>query len=229
MMCRRIVLLASIAAAALLLLPASGARAEFPDVVLRDDFSDATTGIFPRQSPSPSDYWLGYVSGQYRIWKFNPAYEGAPAVFFNLPVTDSSIAVDAWTAGDTPGDYLDLWCRRNTDQGVSGYRLTIFTKVGSYLLTRWDSTVPATLSSGALPAPVAGQWFRAELQCTGPWLTGLVNGVPIVVAEDGTYQQGQPVVGAGVSTDHGPGYVDAWIDNFVLSRPTGPVGPPPRP
>ncbi len=219
MLRRRVVPLVALVIAALAAVFPGGLRAEFPVVVLQDDFEDPQRGVLPRTSTSPADFWLGYTGGKYRIWKLNPTYDGAPAAFLSPVLADSSLAIDAWLTDDTQGGYLDLWCRRGIGPAVNGYRLSIFTRLNSYLLTRWDGGAPVVLASGSLPTAIADQWFRAEFQCAGPRLTGLVNGVAAVSVEDATHQQGQMTLGAGVATDHGPGTVDAWFDNFILSRP----------
>lgn len=189
-----------------------------PRVLLHDDFSDPAAGRLPQQSSEPSFSRVGYEGGEYVIAKVDPADPGAPIVTFSGYGADAAIAVDARLVGAVDGRYLELDCRRSA---AGRYGLVVEPGQGSVTLLRVDGDQLVVLASVDGSSIVHGGTAtnRLELDCVGTTITGRVNGVPLVIAQDDRYADGALAMGTGVYGDRLPGIVEARFANLTITAP----------
>jgi galactosylceramidase len=79
------------------------------------------------------------------------------------------------------------------------------------------------LATARLPRSAPGRWHRLSLRFEGTHLTGLVDGKPVVQADDALYAAGM----AGLLADGpGNGYGMPWFDNVLVGRRGAPLPAP---
>ena len=109
-----------------------------------------------------------------------------------------------------------MGCRTSSPALDNGYRFSLETDQGRFLLDRWDSGTLTTLASGSSPAVRGGgQPNRIELTCAGDTNAVSINGTRIAAVQDGNHRSG--LLWIGVESDPARRHaIEARFDNLVV-------------
>jgi hypothetical protein len=185
--------------------PATGA------VLLSETFDDPASGVLPDSGPDPG-LRLGYVDGEYVVQKDI----GAPPFFFMLPgaFSNASIAVDVRLEGSDAGQVVQLWCRSQREAPFGGYIAIMRPDIQAVRLGRVDPTGLMVSDWGSSSAIAGGnETNHLELTCADSTISVAVNGVPVSMVHDETYQAGSFSLAVGTQEDA----ADVRIDNLVIT------------
>ncbi|CAN5677659.1 hypothetical protein BH23CHL5_BH23CHL5_11920 [soil metagenome] len=189
-------------------------------VVLWDTFDDPDTGVIPDVSTGDPDLIAEYDAGNFDIDALNEDFNGAFAVPFGSGFQDGTIAIDGLlTSGtaDQPGRYMFVSCRVGDEGG--GYRLEYRPQISGVILRKLDSPAGQRIGSGEFEGNEdAEDPVRLELSCQGSTITGRINGIVVVSAEDDEFTVGGLDVGGGIYTVSS-GQLSVNFDNLAVSVP----------
>ena len=196
-------------------------------VLLSDAFDDPSTGQLPQSSGVPAEFVVGYLDGEYVIQKLDLSGTNLPTATLPGTYADASVAFDVRLVGNPVNQYVAAACRSQvTDpepgqslQSSSEYRLVVAPSLREFALIRYDDSEQLNLAnfqtSLAIEADNASN--RIELICHGASISGRINGVQVVAAEDSTYAEGAMLIGVGV-LDSALGIAEARFDNLVVTQ-----------
>lgn len=192
------------------------AQARPGGILVADNFDDPTRGILPQGSPDPEHFAVAYVDGAYAITKRDPAFAGVPYVRIPGNFENVSVAFDVRVIGPAVDRYVTLGCRTSSPALDNGYRFSLETDRGRFLLDRWDGGVLTTLASGSsLAVRRDGQPNRIELTCAGETIAVSVNGTRVAAVQDGNHRSG--LLWIGVESDPARRHsIEARFDNLVV-------------
>jgi hypothetical protein len=186
-------------------------------VVASDDFQNPDVGLLANTNPDPDHYLRGYQDGEYDLQKVDPNWDRVPIAQITKVFADTTLAIDTYFASDTAGQYVELGCRRDvSDPGNTGYFLLVAPDRG-YRIGRNDAGKVTALVDWR-PSPAiqpGGDPMHIEFTCSGPNLSGTVNGSPLSTVNDRTYRDGRLLVGAGSPNGSA---VDARFQALVVTQ-----------
>ncbi len=199
-------------------IPATSSSSEV--VVLWDTFDDPSMGVFPDVSTGDPDLTAEYDDGSFLIDALDEDFNGAFAIPFGSGFQDGTIAIDALLTGDTadqPGRYMFVSCRVGDEGG--GYRLEYRPQISGVILRKLDSPAGQRIGSGEFEGDEdANDPVRLELSCQGSTITGRINGIEVVTAEDDDFIEGGLDFGGGIYTVNS-GQLSVTFDNLAVSVP----------
>jgi hypothetical protein len=204
-------------------------------VLLPSTGAEDANGL-PATSSQPQAWTAGDVSGGYRIASNGSATSGALAVAdgdrANVAISaDARLVVDNNTASDA---IVRLGCRyQGSASGYSGYGLSYSPSGNTWSLDRFDQGVDQTLTGVQYLTGAAFLYDAHHLQltCSGSSLSATIDGRQVGSVQDGTYKDGEAMVGVGMFTrDQGflpfmpagslyAGTLDVRFSNLSFSQP----------
>ncbi len=187
----------------------------FTKTLFKDSFAKTGTGWDVKHT---SNYTLEYKGGKYHI-AIDKNFPGEAVWNGNTDgFTDISVEVDAQqTAG--PNDALiGVACRANDNGGMYTFEFDESGDVGIY---KYDTNGNASSLAEESLNPntvVQGDVNHIQGVCDGDTLTMVLNGQPVLSAQDSDYTTGGAglIVRSGSSGDQG---VDALFGNFLVKGP----------
>lgn len=184
--------------------------------LLSDDFEDESAGILPLPSTDESQYWRGYVEGEYAIQKVQTevgrVYLAVPrGIYGNV-----SVSVEARLVTEDTGGAVAVFCGL-FGPPVSEYRFSVFPWPGTFRLDRSDAGETTVLVS---PRPssaiqLGNEWNSLELKCAGTTISAFANGTLLASIEDITYAQGNVAIGVRGAAGETP---EGRFDNLVVAQ-----------
>jgi len=191
-----------------------------PGDILRDKFSDNSSGLPRDHGPESYPWSYNYELGFYRMF-LPPDTPNYLTVLHSDSGTprNAIVEVDATVTGDLPENTDSNWgvmCR--AQDAESGYVFLIYPNAvgGIFKIEKGKATTRLAISSpsDAINRGTRTNHLRAD--CLGNELTLYVNGHKIVDAKDSTFDNGQ--VGLSMETA-GNDKLDVLFDNLVASTP----------
>lgn len=167
-------------------------------ILLSDNFDDPASGLLPRSSDQPTAYQLAYVGGEYQVRMLVLGPDRTAKAYVPGTYIDASVAVDTRLVGDLPERGIVLACRSQPQLGE--YRFVVEPESRHFWLIRAIPRLDGSgrvgegiLASGPSSAINRGNANnRVELMCTGDTITGIVNGVVVGSAKEGSDVLGPP-------------------------------------
>jgi hypothetical protein len=190
----------------------SGPAGGEDQVVLRDNFTDPNSG-WPRESSDPTNWVVGYASGEYYIRRPSSS-RSTPGFYTSQWFRDVSLEIDARVEPSEARPSAILLLRRRADGDAYGLWVTPQSSVvalGRRTNGQW-STLSQQRNVRGLNAGNA--WNRLGVRARGPELVALVNGEEVTRVRDEALNDG--AVGFGVLQGQA-GPVDMYYRNLVIT------------
>jgi len=180
------------------------------EAAFSDDFSDDGSGLVPEYADDQQE--TTYANGEYHVsvlteqlmaWTYYP----------DMEFDDFTVQVQArWVDGSREGDY-GLLIRVQPDSAE--WYLFGINAEGYYHVYRreqgeWTELV-GLRRTGVIHGD--GEWDLLRIEASGPSLTFLVNGQPLVTVDDEAFTAGAIALYAGTSQDS---YIHAAFDNLTV-------------
>ena len=188
--------------------------------LLRESFEDPSRPLYGALSQAPDQYDFAYVGGILRARRL--AENGTAIVLlpYNVDHDHATVAVTARLADQIEGRYLILGCRRHDvprPDWLLDWRSPRYQ--ARFTIVRWDSDVEVPLISWQESPAIQrdAEWNRLELTCTGSTIEASANGQVLGSVQDGTYPQGQSLMGVGVFAGQGAP-AEAYFDDLEVTR-----------
>jgi hypothetical protein len=183
-----------------------------PRILLRDDFSDPTSG-WPRQSETPASRRLGYENGEYLIARIAGS-GSSPFVSTAVRFDDCQIEIDARLSPPAEGAYVYLDFRRQSNS--DRFSFVVNPGNGTFLLRRYHGQRGSDLVPWTRAAAINGGTSpnRLGARVTGSEIILLLNGQEIGRTRDDTLLEGQVAFGVGHFQD---GPAEAHFGSLIVT------------
>lgn len=185
-----------------------------------DDLEDSEGTALEDHDPDPSDgEWTKEIGGGL---EFNDDDE---LISSNLTVPaytldgdtgsgDYAVSMSAKVTTGTGTDFGGVGARMQGAGGRAGYYFGIDTATPSFVLKGLDAAgadIFAPLSV-EVPSEMLDEAVKVTIRVQGATITGLVNDIPMLTANDATYAAGAPGIYGGGSVSQGP-FADGFTDS----------------
>jgi serine/threonine protein kinase len=187
-------------------------------VFFAENFDSPARGRLPGQA-AESGYAISYEGGEYRLRGTDPSWRGAWVGVddANTP-PNGMIAVDVRLVGPTGNRYVGVACRYHKTIHHE-YLFLVYPDLQRGVLWRSDGTNEAEFAVADNPVIRRGNASnRIAISCNGNTISGYVNGVRVVTAQDRSLGSGYMLITTGKYDDPN-GLWDARFDNLVISTP----------
>jgi hypothetical protein len=177
-------------------------------VLLTDDFHDASAGVLPASAANSPDgdivpagsYSIGYVGGGYEFKKLQVPQ--TTYAFVQLPNSYSNVSIDVDTQFSASNANTFVWitCRAVIANSIeTGYRANMRPDSGSFNIYRFDSGTPFFLMGNTSTDKLRRSPATNHLQmnCVGSSISVALNGTVVATVQDPNYASGVIRIGTG--------------------------------
>ena len=186
--------------------------APFNKTLLKDNFTNPSSGW---DKAHTSNYTLEYKNGTYHILINDP--QNGQIVYLGKNFTDASIQVGIQQTAGADDSHLGVACRVTDTGSLYSFEFSQDGTYGIYKYTNWSSD---TLDEGTLDPNTISEGKINQLVgvCDGPTLTLLLNGQPLLQAQDSDYTSGGIGLIALPGTGNAPGF-DIQLSQHLVKGP----------